>query len=465
MQRDLHGQNLLVLGGRSSAFQLAALAILLACFPFGCQGESADPAAVQVADTREPKEQQRSRPGVLPNGKVGPGNWRRLPAARGRPETDLSEELEALNAIGYAQGSEPAPQWTGVAQFDAARSQPGLNLYSSGHGTEAVLMDMEGNELHRWAMPFDEAFPSHPSRRNHPGRNFWRRVYLFENGDLLAIAEGIGLLKLDRNSNLLWVAANGAHHDLEVLPNGEILVLTREAGLRPVAHQGKPILEDFFVRLDADGELLQKVSLFQALERSAFRSLWRSAPKQHGDIFHTNSLSLLDGSHSELGAAFRAGNLLLSMRELNAICILDIEKAEMVWLQQGDYKSQHDPKMLPNGNLMLFDNRGNARHSRVFEFDLERKETVWSYRGDERDPFFSATCGAAQRLSNGNTLITESDGGRAFEVTAAGEIVWEFWNPERAGSDDEFIAAIFEMLRFEEMAVPSWAQIHSGSGR
>ena len=38
--------------------------------------------------------------------------------------------------------------------------------------------------------------------------------------------------------------------------------------------------------------------------------------------------------------------------------------------------------------------------------------------------------GAAQRLPNGNTLITESERGRVFEVTPQKEIVWEFWNPE-----------------------------------
>ena len=43
------------------------------------------------------------------------------------------------------------------------------------------------------------------------------------------------------------------------------------------------------------------------------------------------------------------------------------------------------------------------------------------------------------RLTNGNTLITESDGGRLFEVTPEGEIVWEFINPVRGGENDEFI--------------------------
>jgi hypothetical protein len=32
----------------------------------------------------------------------------------------------------------------------------------------------------------------------------------------------------------------------------------------------------------------------------------------------------------------------------------------------------------------------------------------------------------AQRLPNGNTLICEADFGRLFEVTAQGELVWEY---------------------------------------
>jgi hypothetical protein len=37
--------------------------------------------------------------------------------------------------------------------------------------------------------------------------------------------------------------------------------------------------------------------------------------------------------------------------------------------------------------------------------------------------------GAQQRLPNGNTLITESEAGRLLEVTADGEVVWEYINP------------------------------------
>ena len=58
---------------------------------------------------------------------------------------------------------------------------------------------------------------------------------------------------------------------------------------------------------------------------------------------------------------------------------------------------------------------------------------------------FSETCGVATAIAGGNVLITSSDAGRALEVMPDGEVVWEYFNPARAGSELQFIAAIFEM--------------------
>ena len=108
---------------------------------------------------------------------------------------------------------------------------------------------------------------------------------------------------------------------------------------------------------------------------------------------------------------------------------------------------QHAPVYTQNGDLLLFDNRGRPQSSSVLELDPASLETVWRYRGSAEAPFFSATCGAVERLAHGNTLITESDAGRAFELAPDGEIVWEFYNPHRAGEQDELIATLFEMVR------------------
>jgi hypothetical protein len=60
---------------------------------------------------------------------------------------------------------------------------------------------------------------------------------------------------------------------------------------------------------------------------------------------------------------------------------------------------------------------------------------------------FSACCGTVQRLPNGNTVVTESEAGRAFEVTPAGEVVWRFDSPHRPPDRPELVATLFEVLR------------------
>ena len=106
--------------------------------------------------------------------------------------------------------------------------------------------------------------------------------------------------------------------------------------------------------------------------------------------------------------------------------------------------------------MMIFDNQGLGEASRILEIDPATGEVVWTYAGTEVDPFYSETCGLAQRLPDGNTLITESDFGRAFEITADGKVVWEFYNPYRAGPDDRYIATMMEMWRLPDDFPLDW---------
>jgi len=377
------------------------------------------------------------------------GRWRPLRTAG--PDAALTAEQRAqiaqLEAIGYLAGSAPARESRGVTRHDASPAFRGLNFYTSGHAPVAVLTDMAGTVLHTWRKAFREVWPNYPVKDSHFGIPYWRRACLFENGDVLAIFEGLGIIKVDKDSRLVWANPCHAHHDIEVIDNGDIYVLGREAHVVDFVDMKRPILEDYVVVLDAEGNEKKRVSVLQALEYSRFRGLRPAAPGGNGDIFHTNTLEVLNGAAAQRNPVFRAGNVLLSLLMLDAIAVLDMEQERIVWAKRGTFRRQHDPQILANGNLLLFDNRGLPMRSRILEFDPADMSLVWSYAGTEAEPFYSHACGVCQRLPNGNTLITETDNGRAFEVTQDGEVVWEFHNPERAGEDQEYIAALFEVNR------------------
>ena len=64
-------------------------------------------------------------------------------------------------------------------------------------------------------------------------------------------------------------------------------------------------------------------------------------------------------------------------------------------------------------------------------------EITWQYTPleagwllfSDASKFYSSYISSAQRLPNGNTLITEGSDGRLLEVTPDHEIVWEYINP------------------------------------
>ena len=420
------------------------VATLLVAVLIGCRGESgkqqANDPTLDSATQADPEATNRG--------------WVRIkPRGESSDSRQLQAEIQRLQTLGYVSGSEiPLDGLVGVTVHHAERTTPGLNIVISGHGHEASLMDASGKILHQWQKNIEEVFPGRETAATH-----FRRAHLFPNGDLLVLySRAEGMVKLDRKSNVLWATDNKAHHDFEVQPNGDIYVLARTAHIIPHIDPEKPTLEDYVVVLDPAGNEKRRVSLLTALMHSDFKELWANRKKRTGDVFHTNSLHVCREQHDIQIEPFRDNRVLLSILRLNLIALLDMDREQIVWTFAGDFKLQHDAQLLANSHLLLFDNRGLGERSRILEFDVATRKTVWEHPGDRHQSFYSKTRGLVQRFRNGNTLITETDSGRAFEVSPAGEIVWEFYNPQRAGSDSEFIAALLAMLRLPPDFPTDW---------
>jgi hypothetical protein len=417
----------------------------------GCsveQNQSSAPPAESAMESSE--ESAGAGPEAMPVDKLDgeEGRWRRYRTHRLDP--DLSEaqreQLRELESIGYLDGSQVSALEAGARSRHPSQVQPGVNLYTSGHLAEARLIDNSGELLHSWSADFWQIWPDYPVEKDHRMTQFWRRVRLLPDGGLLAIYEGLGLLCLNADSSLRWAVSNRAHHDLDIAPDGRIYVLTREAGILPRVHPTEPILEDFISVLDPDsGEELRRVSILEAVETSDFDLLKEGSRGRSGDLYHTNALWILDGQ-SAIPTA-NQGQVLLYLLGLGTITVLDMDTELITWASTGPETHRHDPRPLDNGRVLIFNNFHESPESTVTELDPRTGEVHWRYQGSEQEPFYSKTCGTAQRLENGNTLITESDNGRAFEVNPQGEIVWEFVSPHRAGPDEAYIATLFELSR------------------
>ena len=111
---------------------------------------------------------------------------------------------------------------------------------------------------------------------------------------------------------------------------------------------------------------------------------------------------------------------------------------------------QHDAQWIPDGcpgagNILIFNNGLDRGYSTVVEIVPPVDERgnykiapgkafgpdkpVWSYQAKNPTDFYSSEISGAHRLPNGNTLICAGVRGTFFEVTPAGETVWEYVNP------------------------------------
>lgn len=354
---------------------------------------------------------------------------------------------DSKNQLTSTMWFEDASAPSGAIIHNAAAMQPGLTLVSK-NATAAVLMDSLGNIVHQWqcdfAAAFDQddfaAFPQQPDMLH------WHRTHLYPNGDLLANHDyvnhypyGYGLVKLDKHSQVIWKYTGSAHHDFDLDGEGNIYSLVQEVGTAPIGNIQPPYIEDFAVVIDGQtGQEKRRFSIFRALKNSPYRSVfdhWQTT--RHSEVTHTNAIRLIPPAWAARVPRIQAGDLLISLRNPNALIIVDPVEQQVIWYGEGIWKQQHDPDLLPNGRVLLFDNQGRRGHpfgqSRVLEIDLFTHEVYWSYQGTSLDQRFDSWIrGAQQRLPNGNTLITESQRGRLLEVSPAGEIVWEFYNPDRA---------------------------------
>jgi len=387
------------------------------------------------------------------------------PEADANDEESFAEAMEALEAIGYlGSTSVSAEGATGVTIHDESRAYAGYTAYASGHRASVIIIDMDGEVVHEWQGDYSQLWDDMDQTMDLARQGTWRKFALLDDGQLLAIHEGRAIVKVDRDSSVIWAKRGGYHHDLQVMPDGSIWVLYREPKLVPRINPRRPILEEFAARLSPDGEMLEKVSLLEAVENSHHAPVFARSSWE-GDLFHSNTIEILDGRLADEIPAFRAGNILTSFRHLDLIGIVDPEAGKMVWSMSNLWVAQHHPTVTDAETLMVFDNeglsrgrRGNPEVSRVLEINPATQEVLWHYTGTPNAPFFSKTSSTAERLPNGNTLIVETDRGRVFEVTPEKEIVWEFRNPETAGEEDDVLAAIFDALRLDSDDPIDWLE-------
>ena len=373
--------------------------------------------------------------------------------------------------------------------------QHDYSLHSNySNNTDVALVDYDKNLVHMWS-------------NNYPMAT---SVYLQDDGSIIKsgrlpdvqfTAGGVGgnIQKLDWNSNVIWnfdysSASNCLHHDIEILPNGNILAIAWEI----LSEQEALALGRNPAYLDpAASNVVWSESVIELQPNGTNTPVivWRWNAHDHliQDYDSTKANYGVVADHPELinfnypndddpdwlhfnGIDYNEelDQIVLSSRHNSEIWIIDHSTTtaqaatgsggnsgkggDLLYrygnpqaYNRGDSEDQqlggpHNPTWIPSGyegegNILIFNNGTHRGYSSADEIStplqsdgtyyidatdaFEPANLSWTYDGQPSNTYFAAFVSGAQRLHNGNTLITLGPFKRYFEVDKNGNIVWD----------------------------------------
>jgi hypothetical protein len=202
-------------------------------------------------------------------------------------------------------------------------------------------------------------------------------------------------------------------HDLQILPNGNVLLLVYDAETVDMS------------KIVAGGKNNAMVTGLVIQELDPSKNVifeWRSW--DHFSIFDSTS-SLMDQNidliHGNALALSNDGNLLLSSRNLDEITKINLQTGDIMWRLGGKenmftfingepFAYQHDVRQLPNGDITVFNNQGTQQAPEPsegieYKIDETNKTATQMWGFTHAPPVFATFLGDVQRLSDGNTIL------------------------------------------------------------
>ena len=376
--------------------------------------------------------------------------------------------------------SEPGTEAGKVSLYHPDQMQEGYILVNDASSNRVYLMDKpESNILREWHLP----------------EGIGNDAVLLENGNLLVAlmdedpafqfgGYGGRLAIIGPEGKILWDFTysdqdNLSHHDIEMLPNGNILFLAweRKKGLelKKVGYTGGD--EELFIEkiLEIDpsnNEIVWQWNSWDHLIQDEIQDLANFGSvsghpykininykdeyeegSHNGDIMHANAIEydeerdviylsvnyysevwVIDHSTTTSEARSETGGNSGKGGDL----IYRFGNPDAYESPAGNrmFYHNHNPTLVPDTNrILVFSNGIPAvdNHSIVYELELPAAFDLKSdlnnelniYWNFDHEDLFSAKVSGAHRLPNGNTLITEGTSG-FWEVTNNKEIVWKF---------------------------------------
>ncbi len=325
------------------------------------------------------------------------------------------------------------------------------------------LMRRDGTVVASWVLQFSRDFPETGYLEDRAPQSDWNvdlhGLAVNPDGSVVVNYEYAGLIKLDRCGKTEWTLEHPTHHSVERAEGGGYWV----PGLR-LLHPGRMedafppfttmrgtpyFLDNLILRVTEDGKIAESKSVPRIMYDNGMEPLltgngmsFFATGRWNDEIVHLNKVAELPARMAAAFPEFRAGDLLLSLREQNLLLVVDPRDWRVKWHQVGPWRRQHDPEFTDDGTISVFNNNiyrnvlldrdvsptDIPRVSEIVRVDPKTGATGVAWGNRPGQEMLTVIRGKQEPHEDGGFLVTEFEAGRAFETDAAGEIVWEYIN-------------------------------------
>lgn len=345
---------------------------------------------------------------------------------------------EAPEAAFYLYDGAAAPSgWRAFMIYNLERDFYVVDLY-----------DPMGKKVWSWPVADPEISGSGGGdKRIHP-----HGLVVRPDGSILinGVADAKILASYDRCGAPNWVRREYFHHLMTPDSTGSVWTWL---GVESTYSQ-----EQIITRFDPEtGETLQEIALIKdvlqghpdKLDRLGLPHDFHQGPASLGetrytDLFHTNDVEPLRPEMADAFEMFEAGDLLLSLRNMDLVMVLDPDDMTIKWHSHGPWLHQHDPDFTPDGRIIVYNNNFASRYeerSAILSVDPATGAVESLFNAPE---FFSARMGQQQQITPRVWHVSVPHQGRAFEVDIETDrILFEFNNQVLEGHNGHLANSVW----------------------
>lgn len=337
------------------------------------------------------------------------------------------------------------------------------------------LIRRDGTVVASWPAAFSALMPERLAKPGAPQTDWnidLHGSHIDPDGSVLFNFEYQGAVKLDRCGKRLWSLQEFNHHTVTPAAGGgywiggrRILNRPDDPAFHPMTNPKRErgrIEDDEILRVSAEGEVLARKSVFEIMMENGLEPLLTATGAMLGpdalednEILHLNKIDELTPAMAGAFPEFAAGDLALSLRDYNLVMVVRPSDWSLRWHSTGPWLRQHSARFMPDGRIAVFNN--NSYHfvlladdksdpsvpdtANVLAVDPVTGRQKILYGDREGEVLESVVRGAIQPLPDGAILVTETEGGRAFQIDRGRNIVWEYINRYDAGNVIEMTTA------------------------